>query len=197
MQTRSDGLKVSNLLNDPSPELVVSGRVPQQVWADVKLQKMTSGIWLLHFHPPHGTPLTRTKAAAGCPLMPDCPQNQDILKLTRPRNNLHSSKQVPDSGPEIYESIAHADRARVYAITTGEYAKFLRILQDTGNTLCGRHPIRVFMTGLKEVERLAKGQGNELKAGRRRFRFTRYERSSDVESVRDSSVSYVSAFAVL
>lgn len=53
------------------------------------------------------------------------------------------------------------------------------------------------MTGLKVVERLAKGQGNEVKAGRRRFRFTRYERSSDVESVRDSSVSYVSAFAVL
>jgi hypothetical protein len=43
----------------------------------------------------------------------------------------------------------------------------------------------VFMTGLKEVETLAKGQGNELKAGRRRFRFTRYERSSDVESVRE------------
>lgn len=104
---------------------------------------------------------------------------------------------MPDSGPEIYESIAHADRVCICAITTGEHARFLRILQDTGNTICGRHPIRVFMTGLKEVERLAKGQGNELKAGRRRFRFTRYKRSSDVESVRDSIVSYVSAFAVL
>lgn len=70
-------------------------------------------------------------------------------------------------------------------------------LQDTGNTICGRHPIGVFMAGLEEVERLAKEQGTELEEGRRRFRFTRYERSSDVVSVGDSSVSYVSAFAVL
>ena len=101
---------------------------------------------------------------------------------------------MPDSEPEIFESIAHVDRACMCAITTGEHAQFLRILQDRGNTICGRRLIRVFMTGLKEVERLAKGQGNELKAGRRRFRFTWYERSSDVECV---SVSYVIAFAVL
>ena len=110
---------------------------------------------------------------------------------------LRSSKQVPESGPEIYESIAHADRACMCAITTGAHAQFLQALQDTGNTICGRHPIGVFMGGLEEVERLAKEQGNELEFGRRRFRFTRYERSSDVKSVRDSSVSYVSAFAVL
>ena len=53
------------------------------------------------------------------------------------------------------------------------------------------------MAGLEEVERLAREQGKELEEGRRRFRFTRYERSSDVQSVGDSSVSYVSAFAVL
>ena len=110
---------------------------------------------------------------------------------------LRSSKQVPDSGPEIYESIAHADRACMCAIATGQHAQFLQALQDTGNTICGRHPIGVFMAGLEEVERLAKEQGNELEDGRRRFRFTRYERSSDVESMRDSSVSYVSAFVVL
>lgn len=111
--------------------------------------------------------------------------------------SLRSSKQVPESGPEIFESIAHADRACMCAIATGEHAEFLSALQETGNTICGRHPIGVFMAGLEEVERLVKEQGNELGTGRRRFRFTRYERSSDVASVRDSSVSYVSAFAVL
>jgi Memo-like protein len=169
MQTRSDGLKVSNLLNDPSPELVVSR------------ESSSAGLGRCQ--------VTKDDVRSLASTLPPTTWNSF--------NTYESCCWVPDSGPEIYESIAHADRARVYAITTGEYAQFLRILQDTGNTLCGRHPIRVFMTGLKEVERLAKGQGNELKAGRRRFRFTRYERSNDVESVRDSSVSYASAFAVL
>jgi MEMO1 family protein len=111
--------------------------------------------------------------------------------------NLRSTKQLQAPGPEIYESIAHADRACMCAIATGEHTQFLQALQDTGNTICGRHPIGVFMAGLEEVERLAKEQGSEPEGERRRFRFTRYERSSDVESVRDSSVSYVSAFAVL
>ena len=111
--------------------------------------------------------------------------------------HLRSSKQLPHSGPPIYSSIAHVDRACMCAIATGEHSQFLAALQDTGNTICGRHPIGVFMAGLEEVERLAREQGRELEEGRRKFRFTRYERSSDVHSVGDSSVSYVSAFAVL
>jgi AmmeMemoRadiSam system protein B len=110
---------------------------------------------------------------------------------------LHSSKSVPQSGPPIHASIAHADRACMCAIASGSHAEFLTALQDTGNTICGRHPIGVFMAGVEEVERLAKEKGEELEEGRARFRFTRYERSSDVMGAGDSSVSYVSAFAVL
>lgn len=83
------------------------------------------------------------------------------------------------------------------AIASGSHDQFLAALHDTGNTICGRHPIGVFIAGLEEVEKLARERGSELEEGRRRFRFTRYERSSDVESVHDSSVSYVSAFAAL
>lgn len=110
---------------------------------------------------------------------------------------LRSNKQLPPSGPFIHASIAHADRACMCAIASGSHAEFLTALQDTGNTICGRHPIGVLMAGVEQVERQAKERGDEMDEGKGRFKFTRYERSSDVVSVGDSSVSYVSACAVL
>lgn len=109
--------------------------------------------------------------------------------------------------PAIHESIAHMDRACMCAIATGQHAVFLKALEDTGNTICGRHPIGVFMAGWQEVEKKRKAIGEEAApaggahpvadAAKGRFRFVRYERSSDVFGPSDSSVSYVSAFAVL
>jgi MEMO1 family protein len=136
---------------------------------------------------------------------PDLAQGRDL----RSREDLRRNE------PTIHESIAHMDRACMCAIATGKHAAFLDVLRDTGNTICGRHPIGVFMAGWEEVEQNRKASGDEARAeagaeagveagveagaeaGKGRFRFVRYERSSDVSSVRDSSVSYVSAFAVL
>jgi MEMO1 family protein len=120
---------------------------------------------------------------------PDLAQGRDLGSRESPRRN----------EPVIHESIAHMDRACMCAIATGKHAAFLDALSDTGNTICGRHPIGVFMAGWEEVERSQKASGDEAgaQAGKGRFRFVRYERSSDVLSTRDSSVSYVSAFAVL
>jgi len=75
------------------------------------------------------------------------------------------------------------------AVESGKHAEFVKQLEETGNTVCGRHPIGVFMAAVEAAEGLGDGKG--------RFRFVRYERSSEVETVRDSSVSYGSAFAVL
>jgi len=111
-------------------------------------------------------------------------------------NHLRSSK-IPSS-PKIHESIAHVDRACMCAIANGRYSDFLSVIEETGNTVCGRHPIGVFMAGVEELERKENEDRAQSDDGlRRRFRFVRYERSSDALSVRDSSVSYVSAFAVL
>ncbi|KIX07050.1 AmmeMemoRadiSam system protein B [Rhinocladiella mackenziei CBS 650.93] len=126
--------------------------------------------------------------------------NDDVHKMPTlgQGQHLRSGSQIPKSGPQIFESIAHADRACMCAIATGQHSEFLRVIRETGNTVCGRHPIGVFMAGVEEVERLEKEKaidGND--SNRRRFRFMRYERSSDAETVKDSSVSYVSAFAVL
>lgn len=117
--------------------------------------------------------------------------------------DLGSRETLARTEPAIHESIAHIDRACMCAIATGEHAAFLKTLQDTGNTICGRHPIAVFMAGWEEMKQSRKSSDEEAVQGsgvgmeKGRFRFVRYERSSDVVSARDSSVSYVSAFAVL
>ena len=128
--------------------------------------------------------------------------------------DLRTSTKLDNAGPKIYESIAHADRACMCAIAAGRHSEFLRVLRDTGNTVCGRHPIGTFMAGVEEIERVrasaqpAPGSaaemvsdksslGTQYEEGRGKFNFVRYERSSDVESVTDSSVSYVAGYAVL
>ena len=89
--------------------------------------------------------------------------------------------------------------ATMSTIATGQTDAFLEILRETSNTVCGRHPIGVIMAAFEAVAG-EEGKGEEGETGgvqRGKFNFIRYERSSDAISVSDSSVSYVSAFAVL
>lgn len=78
------------------------------------------------------------------------------------------------------------------AIESGSHEKFVQNLRETGNTVCGRHPIGVLMAA---VEVLKEDGQIDVEGGRNRF--VRYERSSDVKEAWDSSVSYASSFAVL
>jgi AmmeMemoRadiSam system protein B len=102
--------------------------------------------------------------------------------------NLKSNSRVTPDYP-IHESIAAVDKESMDAVESGSHRDFLTQLRETGNTVCGRHPIGLFMAAVEKAEGLGEGHG--------RFKFVRYERSSLVEGVRDSSVSYASAFAVL
>ncbi|RDW75903.1 DUF52-containing protein [Coleophoma crateriformis] len=95
--------------------------------------------------------------------------------------------------PRICESIGRLDKMAMDAIETGKHQEFLDNLEETGNTVCGRHPIGVVMAALEVLEKDGK-LGAEDKG---RFKFIRYERSSEVEEVSDSSVSYASAVAIL
>ena len=101
-------------------------------------------------------------------------------------------KSESPSDPPIFDSIGRIDRSAMQAIASGSHAEFLSDLRKTRNTVCGRHPIGVIMAAIEE----ARKQG-EVGEGKGRFHFVRYERSSEVEDARDSSVSYASAFAVL
>lgn len=103
------------------------------------------------------------------------------------------SKDRPKD-PPIHESIARLDKLAMTAIEHGQHAAFLATLRDTGNTVCGRHPIGVIMAA---VEVLQNQEPSRCDSGHGKFQFIRYERSGDVVEGKDSSVSYASAFAVL
>jgi AmmeMemoRadiSam system protein B len=93
--------------------------------------------------------------------------------------------------PKIHESIKRIDELAMQAVESGSHEGFLGNLRETGNTVCGRHPIGVAMAAVEVL-----GEEGKIEAGGR-FRFVRYERSSEVEDPSDSSVSYASAYAVL
>ena len=95
--------------------------------------------------------------------------------------------------PPIYESIGRLDKMAMDAIEGGKHEKFLDNLKETGNTVCGRHPIGVVLAAIEILEEEGKVEGAE----KGKFKFVRYERSSEVEEVGDSSVSYASAYAVV
>jgi AmmeMemoRadiSam system protein B len=102
-------------------------------------------------------------------------------------SHLRSNSKIDANWP-IHESIKAVDAQSMDAVESGKHDAFLKQLKDTGNTVCGRHPIGVFMVAVERAEGLS-GDG--------KMRFLRYERSGEVEEVGDSSVSYASAFAVL
>lgn len=62
---------------------------------------------------------------------------------------------------------------------------FAAYLSRTKNTICGRHPVGVLLGAIESFE------GREIT-----LRFVRYEQSSHCEDVKDSSVSYASAYVV-
>lgn len=109
---------------------------------------------------------------------------------TGPATNLRSSGPAPRS-PAIHESIKAVDFECIGACESGSHEQWLETLEDTGNTVCGRHPIGVIMAAIEEVR---KSSGDESIGA---FKFVQYDRSSLVTRVSDSSVSYASAFAVV
>ncbi|RMZ90868.1 hypothetical protein DV736_g1900, partial [Chaetothyriales sp. CBS 134916] len=131
----------------------------------------------------------------------DDEEQQLLLRLHKRLSPGTQLRKTPGPGqPLIYESIAHVDRACMCAIATGAHADFVGVLRATGNTVCGRHPIGVFMAAVEEANRIRGTATKEAEAKNERdgiFHFIRYERSGDCTSVRDSSVSYVSAYALL
>ena len=105
---------------------------------------------------------------------------------------LRSADRIPIDKPKIYESIEKVDKVTMEYVESGSHENFLESLRETGNTVCGRHPIGVIMAA-KEL--LA--ENSILDNAEAKFDFIRYARSSDCVKVSDSSVSYASAFAVV
>lgn len=92
------------------------------------------------------------------------------------------SRRSAETETPIHEGIKVLDELAMEAVASGEHDRFVENLRITKNTVCGRHPIGVTMAAMEAV-----GAGP--------FHFLRYERSSLVERLDDSSVSYASFFA--
>jgi predicted class III extradiol MEMO1 family dioxygenase len=112
------------------------------------------------------------------------PSNTRAVSLTR------ASEPTP-SHP-IHESIRRLDHEAIESLTlppssaVDSHDAFAKYLAKTKNTICGRHPIGVLLGALATLER-DKGIHPQIK-------WVRYEQSSACLTVRDSSVSYASAW---
>jgi len=92
----------------------------------------------------------------------------------------------PEDG-EIHQSIEKLDKEGMRMIESLNPEAFLRYQQQYRNTICGRHPIAVFLNAIVEASR-SKGS-----TGQYDLRFVQYAQSNPCKTKRDSSVSYASA----
>lgn len=98
--------------------------------------------------------------------------------------SLRQTDKTPKS-PPIHESIKQVDFECIAACESGSHDDWLAVLEETQNTVCGRHPIGIIMAAMETLN------------GAGKFKFVKYDRSSECTTIMDSSVSYCSAFAVV
>ncbi len=90
---------------------------------------------------------------------------------------------------EIFEHIRNLDKRGMHHIEMKEPGAFAKYLKETRNTICGRHAIQTWLNAVVHAERA--GTSSE----RLTVEFNKYAQSSNVRSMRESSVSYASAVA--
>jgi AmmeMemoRadiSam system protein B len=88
---------------------------------------------------------------------------------------------------KIFEHIHELDHQGMRHIELQEPGAFATYLKQTKNTICGRHAIAVWLHAVQH--------NNSTKEEALEIQFVRYDQSSEVRSMRDSSVSYASAVA--
>jgi len=121
------------------------------------------------------------------------------LSLDTPPVKLSSSVS-PKADRPIWESIRDLDREGMDVLSLpptspdqnchSTHDRFTNYLGRTKNTVCGRHPIGVLLGALTTIEEKAEREGKPT------LKWVRYEQSSQCKTVRDSSVSYASAYVV-
>jgi len=106
-----------------------------------------------------------------------------------------SRSTVPSASHPIHESISRLDNEAIDLLTlppltaTDAHSQFAQYLSRTKNTICGRHPIGVLLGALSSLEKSKSNNGIQSTV-----KWVRYEQSSQCRTIRDSSVSYASAY---
>jgi AmmeMemoRadiSam system protein B len=86
-----------------------------------------------------------------------------------------------DSFNKIYEYIEHLDRMGMDLIELQRPGAFADYLRNYSNTICGRHPISVWLHSVQES------------ALKHEIRFVKYDQSEKAQTTKDHSVSYAGA----
>jgi len=94
---------------------------------------------------------------------------------------------LADTKVPIFEHISKLDHAGMNLIEMQEPGAFADYIRETKNTICGRHPLSVWLHAVS--------QNKQSGAEKLNIDFVHYAQSSQVLSMRDSSVSYASAVA--
>lgn len=97
---------------------------------------------------------------------------------------------------KIHESIEALDKEGMRLIEQLDWRGFAQYLRETGNTICGRHPIQILLHAidvLKEQEQKAGDGKNRDEDDGWRIAFVRYDQSSRARLPTDHSVSYAAA----
>lgn len=96
------------------------------------------------------------------------------------------------SDGEIFQSIEALDKQGMNYIKEKDFDGFKDYLKKTRNTICGRHPIAVFLGAVEALEKKAAEEEADTKV-MFELEWVKYEQSSKVRTPDDSSVSYAAA----
>ncbi|XP_040564237.1 protein MEMO1 [Lepeophtheirus salmonis] len=91
---------------------------------------------------------------------------------------------------EIHESISNLDHKGMKIIESMDHDAFAAYLKKYSNTICGRHPVGIFLGMVKAIRQHSEASTMELK-------FLKYAQSENCRKTTDSSVSYASASFVM
>ncbi|KAI8332676.1 MEMO1 family, partial [Chlamydoabsidia padenii] len=90
-----------------------------------------------------------------------------------------------DNDLPIHEAIRRLDHQGMETISSLDLDAFDDYLMRTRNTICGRHPIAILLAGLQSLP---------CSDYDKKVEFVKYDQSSACQTLKDSSVSYASAF---
>ncbi|KAG2209540.1 hypothetical protein INT47_008384 [Mucor saturninus] len=100
---------------------------------------------------------------------------------------LLSERTEQEISRPIHESIKELDSLGIEQLKSLSFEKFHTYLEQTGNTICGRHPIGVLMAALEILK-------NNRKTSNQTLVCIKYDQSSACKRIEDSSVSYASIY---
>jgi len=101
--------------------------------------------------------------------------------------------EYDESKGQIHQFIKHLDYEGMEIIESMDHGAFSAYLKRTGNTICGRHPIGVFLGAVNAL----KANKAMINGFRMDMQFLNYDQSNACKSMRDSSVSYAAAVYTL